>query len=123
MGEKITKFTDLIAWQEGHKLVMFIYEITKKFPKTEMFGLTSQMQRAAVSITSNVTEGFARQYRAEKLQFYSIAKGSLSELQNQLIIAKDNEYVSKELFDKLFNQSITVEKLINGLVKKIRASF
>jgi len=74
---KIEEFTDLIVWQEGHKLVLQIYKITKLFPKEETYSLTDQMRRAAVSVTSNIAEGFGRQGMKEKVQFYFLAKGSL----------------------------------------------
>jgi four helix bundle protein len=78
--KKIKEFTDLIAWQEAHKLVLQIYELTKEFPKDELFGLTSQIRRSAISITSNIAEGFGRQKYGEKIQFYYIAQGSITEL-------------------------------------------
>lgn len=113
----IKSFTDLIAWQKGHKLVLLIYQIIKLFPSNERFGLTSQMSRAVVSVTSNIAEGFSRQSDKEKIQFYHNALGSLTELQNQLLIAKDIKYLDKELFDKAAKQSIEIHKLINGLIK------
>src|SRR3989339_2007656 len=103
--EKIIFFTDLNAWKEGHKLAVKIYEITKNFPKEELYGITSQMRRCAVSITSNIAEGFSRQTSKEKVQFYSIARGSLTELQNQLIISKDIGYIKEDVFQKIFNHS------------------
>jgi len=116
---KIRSFTDLNAWKEGHKLVIVIYQITKNFPKEEIFGLTNQMRRCAVSITSNITEGFSRQTVKEKVQLYSISHGSVTELQNQLVIARDIKYLSKEEFNKIAEQTIIVHKLITGL-KKIK---
>ena len=89
---KIKTFTDLIAWQESHKLVLLIYEETKKFPKEEIFILTSQMRRAAISITSNIAEGFGRRSYKEKVQFYYLAQSSLTELKNQIITSKDIKY-------------------------------
>ena len=114
---KIKSFTDLNAWKEGHQLVLCIYKITKSFPKDEMFGLTNQMRRCVVSITSNIAEGFSRQSYKEKLQFYSIALGSTTELQNQLIVARDVSYISKEKFQEIAQQTIKVHKIINGLIK------
>jgi len=76
INKKIKSFTDLDTWKEGHKLVLLIYESTKFFPKEERFALTDQIRRAAVSITSNIAEGFSRQSLREKIQFYSISKGS-----------------------------------------------
>lgn len=116
--KKIVKFTDLDAWQQTHKLVLEIYEITKKFPKEEMFGLVNQMRRAVISITSNIAEGFSRNSFKEKLQFYSRAQGSVTELQNQLIAAKDIGYISEEEFSNIAQQTVKVHKIINGLIKK-----
>ena len=118
MSKKIKNFTDLDTWREAHKLVLMIYRITKDFPKEEMYGLTSQIRRAAVSITSNIAEGFSRQSYSEKINFYSMALGSNTELQNQLLIAKDIRYLGKETFSEIAKQSIRVNKLINGLIKK-----
>lgn len=117
---KIETFTDLNVWKEGHKLVLFIYQETKSFPKDETYGLISQMRRAAVSITSNVAEGFGRQSYAEKVQFYSISKGSLAELQNQLIVSKDLKYMNEISFQKGLDQSTIVNKLLTGIIKKSR---
>lgn len=121
MEEKIKDFTELYAWQEGHKLVLGVYKITKQFPKDELFGLVSQMRRCAVSITSNIAEGFSRRGK-DKCQFYTIAQGSATELQNQLIISKDINYLEVELFKSLFDLSIRVNKLIFGLIKSIKTN-
>jgi four helix bundle protein len=120
-SSKIKSFTDLFAWQYGHKLVLEIYRITDKFPKEEIFGLTNQIRRASVSVTSNIAEGFSRSSYKEKVQFYSIALGSLTEVQNQLLIAKDIEYLNKEAFDSIATLSIEINKLINGLIKKSKS--
>lgn len=130
---RIKSFTDLFAWQEGHKLVLMVYsvrtryitrstaryKITDDFPKKELFGLTSQMRRAVVSVTSNIAEGFGRRSIHEKYQFYNIAHGSLIELQNQLLIARDVGYIGGGYFDEIAAQSVVVSKLIYGL-KKIK---
>lgn len=118
--EKIESFTDLNVWKESHKLVLLVYKVTKMFPKEEIFGLTSQMRRAVVSITSNIAEGFSRYSYKEKAQFYSIAHGSLTELQNQLLIAKDVDYLDNKIFCQLSDQSITVHKLLNAFIRKTR---
>jgi len=119
-NNKIQSFTDLLVWQESHKLVLMIYQATKNFPKEELFGLTSQLRRAAVSITSNIAEGFSRQGYKEKLQFYYMALGSLTESQNQLLIAKDLNYLEQIEFNKIAEQSISVHKLLNGFVAKTK---
>lgn len=115
---KIKSFTDLDAWKEGHKLVLDIYKITRKFPKEEIFSLISQMRRCVISITSNIAEGFSRQSYKEKTQFYSIAQGSVTELQNQLFIAKDIGYITKDEFQEIDKQTVKVHKIINGLIKR-----
>jgi len=116
-NEKIKSFTDLEAWKEGHKLVLMIYEATKKFPKEEIFGLTNQLRRAAVSITSNIAEGFSRKTSKDKTHFYLISLGSLTETQNQILVAKDVKYLSREDFKKIAQQTVLASKLINGLIK------
>jgi len=89
MGDtSIRHFRDLRVWQESHSLVLAIYKLTKKFPHDERFGLVDQSRRAAVSITSNIAEGFGRGTARDKKHFYMTAKASLAELQNQLLIAK-----------------------------------
>lgn len=118
--KKIQKFTDLIVWQEGHKLVLLIYKEIKNFPSEEKFGLTDQMRRAVISITSNIAEGFSRLSGKGKYQFYSMARGSLTELQNQLLISKDVGYLSKESFQKAAEQSVVVNKLLSGLLRATR---
>lgn len=114
--EKIYAFTDLEAWKEGHKLVLRVYEATRSFPKEEQFGLVSQMRRAAVSIASNIAEGFSRSSYREKAQFYFHALGSLTELQNQLLIARDVRYLPISECEELVAQSSLVQKLTKGLV-------
>ena len=119
--KKIQSFTDLNTWREGHKLVLIVYKVTENFPIKERFSLVDQMRRAAVSVTSNIAEGFSRQFKKEKVQFYSTAKSSITEIQNQLIIARDIGYLSQDEFDKLANQSVTVSKLLSGLIRKIKS--
>lgn len=120
-SRKIKSFTDLRAWQKGHNLVLEIYKITAQFPKEEQFGLTSQLRRAAVSFTSNIAEGFSRNSYKEKAQFYSMALGSLTELQNQLLVARDLDYLTKEKFNRIANDTIIVNKITNGLIKSSRS--
>lgn len=116
--EKIRSFTDLIVWKEGHKLVLEVYRATEHFPRAEMFGLVNQMRRCSVSITSNIAEGFGRKSYREKAQFYSISKGSVLELQNQLLISRDIGFLQREAFDMISEQSITVSKLLTGIIRK-----
>jgi len=117
MEEKIRNFTDLVAWKEAHQLVLHIYKLTNKFPNEEKFGLVNQTRRAVVSITSNIAEGFGRNTAKDKSQFYSIAKGSLLEVQSQLLIAKDLEYIKDGGCKLLEENIIKVAKLLSGLMK------
>ncbi|KKQ37323.1 MAG: Ribosomal protein S23 [Candidatus Woesebacteria bacterium GW2011_GWA1_37_7] len=118
--EKIKNFTDLNAWKEAHKLVLNIYRLVEKFPKKEQFILNSQIIRAVISITSNLAEGFGRRGIKEKIQFYYLAQSSLTEVQNQLIIAKDVYYINNIEFNKVWDQTIIVHKLISGLIRSMK---
>ena len=112
--------TKLRAFELADEVAVLIYRITRGFPREEIYGLTSQMRRAAVSLTSNIAEGFSRQSQREKVQFYSMAKSSLTELQNQLLIARDIGYTEKDNFTKLSNISVETSKLSNGLIRTIK---
>lgn len=101
-------------------MVLMIYDVTDKFPQKEIFGLTNQMRRAVVSVTSNVAEGFSRKSSKEKYQFYCVAQGSLTELQNQLLIARDVKYLDRERFEKAADQTVCVHKLLTGLKKFVQ---
>ncbi|MEK7527861.1 MAG: four helix bundle protein [Patescibacteria group bacterium] len=115
--EKIKSFTDLKAWQEAHKMVLGIYRATLGFPKYEVRGLSDQIRRAAVSVSSNIAEGFSRRSNLEKKQFYYLSLGSLTEVQNQMLIGRDVGYLKIEDFKKLAELSVGVSKLINSLIK------
>lgn len=114
------KFTDILAWQKSHKFVLNIYRLSESFPTTEQFGLTSQIRRAAVSITSNIVEGFDRGSNKEFKQFLIIARSSLSECQNQLLIAKDLGFMTQKDFEKMAADSVEIHKMINGLIKNLQ---
>jgi len=118
---KIKSFTDLLAWKESHKLLLLIYKATKKFPKEELFCLTSQMRRAALSVTSNIAEGFGRHGVKEKIQFYYLAQGSLTELKNQILASRDIGYLSKEDLDLLVLQANSAHQLLQGLLTKTKS--
>lgn len=117
-SSKIKSFTDLIVWKEGHNLVIKIYKVTKKSPSEEQFGLTNQLRRAAVSVTSNIAEGFSRNSFKEKVQFYSTSVGSLTEVQNQLLVARDIKYISQKYYAELADKTVIVSKLLSGIIKK-----
>lgn len=112
------KHHDLNVWQESIELVKEIYEITAKFPPHEMYGLTSQIRRAAVSVPSNIAEGAARTGSKEFLQFLSICRGSLSELETQLIIANNLGYIKN--IELLTTQIDKIFGLLGGLMNSLR---
>jgi four helix bundle protein len=116
----LQQFSDLQVWKDAHLIVLEIYIITKRFPREEMFGLIMQMRRCSVSITSNIAEGFSRRSYKEKSQFYSMSLGSLTELQNQLIISKDVGFLSEKEYTELMIKTKTVHKMLNGLIKSSR---
>ena len=118
---KIVTFKDLNAWKEGHVLVLLVYRLTRKFPKDELFALISQMRRAVVSVTSNIAEGFGRASMKEKIQFYTIAHGSVTELQNQLLVSRDVGYMSSDEFATADTQATLVHKILTGLIRASRA--
>ena len=103
--------------EKSHELVLFTYGITNSFPKKELFSLTDQMTRATISITSNIAEGFSRYSYKEKIRFYSIALGLLTELQSQFSVVRDIKYIKREKYIIFFDKSILVHKLINKLIK------
>lgn len=105
-------FKDLECWQKAHEFVKVVYQVTKKFPEDERFGLTSQFRRAAVSIAANICEGYKKLSRADKLRFLNIAQGSLEECRYYIILSQDIEYINKETYEQL-------EFLINGASWKL----
>ena len=119
MGEvvdlpKVKNYRDLLVWKQGIELVKLIYRITQQFPKEEIYGLTSQIRRCAVSIPSNIAEGHARDSLKEYIQFLSIAAGSLAELQTQLVIAKELSIGQIEFINE-------AEKLAESTLKMMRS--
>ncbi|NES97043.1 MAG: four helix bundle protein [Desertifilum sp. SIO1I2] len=114
-SNKVEKFEDLIAWQKARLLTQEIYQTTRQGEFSRDFGLTGQMQRASVSIMSNIAEGFERRRPSEFLYFLSIAKSSCAEVRSQLYIALDVGYISQNQFNQLFSQSQEVAKILGGL--------
>ena len=117
MYNKITSYRDLKVWQEGRKLATIIYRQIAQFPKNEQFGISDQMKRAAVSVPSNIAEGFGRATAKEKNQFYYVAKGSLAELETQMYIASDISYISEAQLNILLEQAELTHRLLQGLIK------
>ena len=122
MQEKIRNFYDLRVWVESHELVIMVYKITKLFPKDEQFGLTNQLRRASVSITSNIAEGFGKRSIKDRVNFYTIALGSLYEVQNQLMISRDIGYLENGAWDNFEDRIILISKMLNSLIKKSSSS-
>lgn len=116
--DMIKDFTDLVVWQKAHVLVVEIYRLVAKFPSFERYGLSDQLRRASVSITSNIAEGFGRQGTKEKIQFFRMAMGSLTEVRNQIYIARDVGYLQdKEVIVGLLLRIVEVQKMLFGLIK------
>jgi four helix bundle protein len=113
---KVKGFTDLVAWKEGHGLLLSIFDITSHFPRNA-YALNDQMRRSAMSVTNNIAEGFSRKSKKEKIQFYFMTLGSITELQNQLIIAGDLKYIQDDTFSSITDRTVMVHKLVNGLIK------
>jgi four helix bundle protein len=118
----IKSFEDLPVWQDARKFTNKIYTLTNKFPKEELYGLISQIRRAAVSIMSNIAEGFDRRSDKELTNFLSIARGSSSEVQNDLYIALDLNYISQVEFNQFYQEAKKIAQQINGLMTYLRSS-
>ena len=118
---KITCFEDLTVWRESQMFAISVYKITKHFPGDEVFAMTSQLRRAASSISANIAEGFGRSTKNDKLHFYTMAYGSLLEVKNFLYLAEKLDYINKTDLDLLINQSISCQKLINAFKTGLRS--
>lgn len=116
----LQSYRDLLAWQKGFELALAIFNLTKHFPKSELYGLVSQMRRAAFAIPSNIAEGYARQHRAEYVHFLSIAYSSGAELETQLLLAKKLGLAPAEKFQKSEELLSETMRLLNGLIKKLK---
>jgi four helix bundle protein len=117
--EEIKSYRDLIVWQKGIQLAKQVYQLTSVFPKSEIYGLTSQMRRCAVSIPSNIAEGQSRRSTTEFKQFLRISLGSLSELDTQMILATEFEYLTVDKSQKVNEQILEMRRLIYGLLNKL----
>lgn len=112
-------FRDLLVWQKAINFVSIIYKSTKTFPKEEIYGLTSQMKRSAISIPSNIAEGYGRKSRKDYLRFLQIAMGSIFEIQTQLEISKNLEFIQEESFTELYEDSREIERMLSSMITKI----
>lgn len=116
----IKTYRELIVWQKSMRLVSAIYKITKNFPKNEEFSLSSQLRRAVISMPSNIAEGFGRKTPKEFSRFLYIAIGSLFEVQTQIDISLDQEYIINDTHKDIFDKSREIERMICSLIKKIK---
>ena len=116
----VQSYRDLVAWNKAMDLVTEIYRVTHNFPKEELFGLTSQLRRAAVSIPSNIAEGKGRLSKGEFRQFLGNARRSLAEVETQLIIAQKISYLDEPEINRLLSQVEEVGKIINGLISAVK---
>lgn len=110
------EYTNLEVWQEARKLTNLIYNLSKNFPKDELFGLTTQIRRSAVSVPSNIAEGCGRRTSNDTIQFLHISRGSLYELETQLYISLDQNYIDDKEFEVLSIQILSCKKLLNGFI-------
>jgi four helix bundle protein len=115
-------YRDLIAWQKAKSVALDVYRCTRRFPRDEVYGLSSQMRRAAVSVPSNIAEGKGRYSRKEFVQFLYHARGSLLELQTQLSIARDLDYIEFAAFKSLESQTEELGRILNGLITRFQVS-
>jgi four helix bundle protein len=119
---KITRFEDIEAWQEARKLVRMVYDVINKSPKFRRdFRLVNQIQDAAVSSMSNISEGFSRKSNREFIQFLYISKSSAAEVQSEVYVALDQEYITQEDFDNIYNQADIVSKMDSGFIKYLHS--
>ncbi|RIV73920.1 four helix bundle protein [Flagellimonas aequoris] len=110
------EYIDLEVWKESRKLVKMVYEATKSFPKEEIYGLTNQLRRSSCSIPSNIAEGCGRKTPNDTIRFLHISRGSLYELETQLYLSLDQNYLSEKEFDMIISQIVLCKKLLNGFV-------
>lgn len=114
MGDRINSFEQLESWQKALALTVFIYEISRNFPKEEQFGLTSQLRRAASSIGANIAEGFGRSTSKDKVHFYTIAYGSILEVRNFVYLVDQLGYINNKQSVELLNETVILQKMLNA---------
>jgi four helix bundle protein len=117
---KIKSFEELLVWQDARKLTADIYKITRNFPTIENYGLSQQIRRAAVSVMSNIAEGFERSTDKDYANFLSMARGSVAEIQNDLYIALDLKYIDKVDFNNLYSFTKKILKQLSGFIHYLK---
>ena len=114
-------FRNLMVWEKSHQLTLDVYASSKAFPRDEMFGLTSQVRRASASIGMNIAEGCCRKGDAEMIRFLQMAMGSASEVEYQLLLARDLDYLHNSTYECLATQVVEVKKMLSSLMQKVKA--
>jgi four helix bundle protein len=117
----VQSFRSLRVWEKAHKLTLDIYTSSKTFPREEMYGLTSQMRRSSASVGMNIAEGCCRKGNVEMGRFLQMAMGSASELEYQLLLAHDLEYLQNPDYEKLSTQAVEVKRMLSSLMQKVKA--
>jgi four helix bundle protein len=118
---KIRTYRDLVVWQKSINILTEIYRVTKHFPKQEAFGLVLQIRKSSISIPSNIAEGYSRYSNREFTQFLSIAIGSFSEMQTQLLISLNLKYISENDFNIITDYSREIERMLSSLSRKLKS--
>jgi four helix bundle protein len=116
----LRSYRDLVVWQKAIELAVLIYRLSEAFPRSEIYGLSSQMRRAGVSVPSNIAEGYGRGSRKEYLQFLFIAQGSLKELETQTILAQRMNYATAAQGDRILSESEVVGKMLGSLIRSLK---
>ena len=122
MPSVIKSYRDLLVWQKAIDLVVDAYRATAPFPKSETYGLTSQIRRAATSIPANIAEGYGRGSRKEYVQFLTFAQGSLKELETHFIVAEKLSYLTAVQMNRLLSQTDELGRMLGSLIRKLRAA-
>ena len=117
---RVQRFQDLEVWQRAHQLVLGVYRVTRQFPTEERYGLTPQLQRAAVSVPANIAEGFKRRGKADKIKFYNISETSLEEVKYYFILAKDLEYIADN--QQLMADAEVISRMLYRLIQAVDSS-
>lgn len=115
--EKINSYRDLIVWQKSMALVKYVYAISNGYPSSEKFGLTDQTRRSAVSVPSNIAEGYGRGHTNDYARFLQIARGSLFEIETQIEIAYSLNYISSDEYSNITDSAMKIEKMLNSLIR------
>jgi four helix bundle protein len=121
MAKIVQSYRDLVVWNKAMQLVTEIYRVSQNFPKDELFGLTSQIRRAAVSVPSNIAEGHGKLSRKEYQHFLGDARGSLAEVETQMMIAQNLSYLNAEVVSRILDLSAEVGRILNGLLASLKS--